>query len=89
MPSCLIYRSAKKEETYLYLKVGKRFEDLPDGLRETFGEPSLVMKLDLEPGTKRAQADAATVCTALEGDGYFLQLPPKLPIEELITRKFS
>lgn len=89
MPSCLIYRSGKKEETYLYLQLGKRFEDLPEGLRETFGEPSLVMKLDIGPDTRLAQADAENVLRALEEEGYFLQLPPKDPIEELISRRFA
>lgn len=89
MPHCLIYRSGKKEETYLYLKVGMPFEDLPEGLLESFGEPSLVMKLEIGPATRLAQADAARVARALEEDGYFLQLPPKVPVEELISRNFS
>jgi uncharacterized protein YcgL (UPF0745 family) len=89
MPHCLIYRSPKKEETYLFVEVGKPYADLPDGLREMFGEPSLVMKLEIKPGTKLAQAESARVLRAIEEEGYFLQLPPKKSVEELIARKFA
>ncbi len=76
MPSCLVYRSAKKPETYLYLPLGGVYDDLPEALRTMFGEPALVMKLDLEPTTRLAQADAARVIEALETEGFYLQLPP-------------
>ena len=89
MTACLVYRSGKKEETYLYLKVGVSFDDLPERLLAMFGEPALVMKLELQSETRLAQADAARVLDALEADGYFLQLPPKVPVEERISRKFG
>ena len=89
MPSCLIYRSSKKNETYLYLPVGAVFGDLPEDLRGMFGEPALVMKLDLDRETRLAQADPARVIEALATDGYYLQLPPDTPVEELLQRKFS
>lgn len=89
MTSCLIYRSEKKAETYLYLPVGVSFDDLPEDLLQAFGEPALVMKLDIESNSKLAQADPGQVLTALENQGYFLQLPPKQSIEDLISRKFS
>ena len=86
---CLIYRSEKKPETYLYLAVGASFSDLPQDLQKTFGEPVLVMKLEVNKDTSLAQADAVRVIAALEDPGYFLQLPPKTPVEELITRRFA
>ena len=87
MKACLIYRSGKKEETYLYLPVGKSFSDLPEELQQTFGEPFLVMKLDVHADARLARVTPARVLEALDKDGYFLQLPPKLPVEEEITRK--
>ena len=89
MPSCLVYRSSKKQETYLFLPVGGAYDDLPDTLRAMFGEPVPVMKLDLEPGTRLAQADAPRVIEALETEGYFLQLPPDTTVEELLNRNFG
>ena len=89
MPHCLIYRSENKEETYLYLQVGTPYDDLPESLRDLFGEPSLVMKLEITPDTKLAQVDANTVLESLGKEGYFLQLPPKKSVEELLSQKFS
>lgn len=89
MTACLVYRSEKKAETYLYLPVGLKFSDLPEGLQQTFGEPALVMRLDIIADMKLAQANPVQVLNAIEGQGYFLQLPPKLPVEELISRRFS
>lgn len=89
MPSCLVYRSSKKAETYLFLPVGGVYEDLPGELRAMFGEPTLVMKLDLEPDSRLAQAEAPRVIEALESEGYFLQLPPDTPVEALLNRQFG
>ena len=86
---CLIYRSEKKQETYLYLPLGNLFSDLPDELQKMFGEPKLVMKLEIGQTTRLAQVDAESVIKALEDPGYFLQLPPKTPVEELITKRFG
>ena len=86
---CLIYRSEKKQETYLYLPIGSLFSDLPDELQEMFGEPTLVMKLEIGQKTRLAQADVKRVIKALNDPGYFLQLPPKTPVEELISRRFG
>ena len=89
MPSCLIYRSSKKQETYLFLPVGGVYDDLPDDLRAMFGKPVLVMKLDLEPDSHLAKSEAPSVIRALETEGYFLQLPPDTSVEELLNRKFG
>lgn len=88
MPACRIYRSERKAETYLYLAERLDFEDLPAELQSRFGTPTLVMRLDVGPGTKLARVDAARVASALESEGFYLQLPPKLPVEEEITRRF-
>ncbi|MEE4218565.1 MAG: YcgL domain-containing protein [Xanthomonadales bacterium] len=89
MAACLVYRSDNMAETYLYLPLGTVFSDLPDALQLTFGEPSLVIRLDIKADMKLAQADPAQVLRAIDEQGYFLQLPPKLPVEELISRRFS
>ena len=86
---CLVYRSDKKQETYLYLADGLDFEDLPPELQRTFGEPALVMSLNLEPDSKLARVDVENVLQSLKERGYYLQLPPELPIEEEISRRYS
>lgn len=89
MMRCVIFRSNTKAETYLYLRDGKEFDELPVELQESFGQPVFVMSLDLSTDRKLARVDVANVLTSLEKQGFYLQLPPKLPVEEEITRRFS
>lgn len=89
MKLCHVYRSEKKAETYLYVAEGVDFEDLPEELRERFGLPVPVMPLLLEKSRKLARVDVEKVMASLEEHGFYLQLPPKLPVEEEIARRIS
>ena len=89
MPACLIYRSEKKTDTYLYLAEELEFSDIPEELQKSFGEPHFVMRLELDSNSKLARVETQNVLAALDEHGFYLQLPPKLPIEEEITRRFS
>jgi uncharacterized protein YcgL (UPF0745 family) len=86
---CKVYRSGKRDDTYLYVAHGRDFDDLPDTLRQAFGEPQFVMHLQLGPERRLARVEVEQVLAALAEQGYFLQLPPDLPIEEEIARRFS
>lgn len=85
---CNVYRSDKKPETYLYLAEDEDFSDLPIELQQSFGAPDLVMELECRPGMKLARADANRVMAELESQGYYLQLPPEVTVEEEISRRF-
>ena len=89
MARCTVYRSSRKEETYLFLAEDTQFEDLPEELQRTFGDPLRVMELDLGQTRRLARADPGEVRARLESVGYFLQLPPDLPVEELIRRRLA
>ncbi|MBT8039492.1 MAG: YcgL domain-containing protein [Xanthomonadales bacterium] len=89
MTECIVYRSEKREDTYLYLRANQPLDDLPVELLESFGQAIEVMQLNLDVDTRLAQVDARAVQAALKNSGYFVQLPPKVPVEELITRTFS
>jgi hypothetical protein len=89
MTRCNIYRSDRKAETYLYLREDMEFDDLPEPLQASFGEPVLVMCLALSPDRKLSRVDTARVMESLEEQGYYLQLPPKRTVEEEIGRRFS
>jgi uncharacterized protein YcgL (UPF0745 family) len=89
MNACKVYRSDRKTDTYLYLAADMTFDELPQTLRRTFGEPVFVMDLLLSPDRKLARVDVARVLNDLEEQGFSLQLPPRLPIEEEIARRFS
>jgi uncharacterized protein YcgL (UPF0745 family) len=74
---CSVFRSSLKDFTYIYLRTGHDYDDLPDSLREVFGNPGLVMNLELTPKRKLAYADINQVMKNLEEQGYHLQLPPQ------------
>ena len=89
MALCSVYRSGSKAETYLYLAQDRSFEDLPAELLQAFGEPTLIMQLNLDADRRLARVDAKQVLEHLEMQGFYLQLPPEIPVEEEITRRFS
>ena len=86
MVPCKVYRSEKKTETYLYLADNLPFEELPAELRQEFGEATFVLSLELSADRKLARVDVEKVLESLSDSGYYLQLPPELPVEEEITR---
>ena len=89
MRLCTVFRSGKKAETYLYLAHGRSYEDLPPELRQAFGEPAFVMQLNLSEQRRLARVDVRRVIADLDAQGFYLQLPPEIPIEEEITTRFS
>ena len=74
---CTVFRSSLKDFTYIYLLAGQDFDDLPDSLRDVFGQPEVVMDLELTPERKLAYSDVKQVMENLSEQGYHLQLPPK------------
>ena len=86
MKPCKVYRSDKKAETYVYLAEDMEFDDLPTQLQEQFGVPAFVLCLELSTELNLARVDVTKVLESLAEHGFYLQLPPKLPVEEEITR---
>jgi len=75
---CWIYKSPKKDEMYLYLAREDDFDCVPELLLRRFGEPSLVMELELHEERRLARAKVTEVMRRLREEGYYLQMPPKL-----------
>ncbi len=73
---CAIYKSSKKEQTYLYITKRDDFSSVPEALLTNFGTPIFVMLVNLAQRQKLALADINKVKQALIEQGYFLQLPP-------------
>lgn len=73
---CHVYKSANKAETYLYLKVNHKIEDLPEGLQQLLGELTRFLSLDLSEKTKLARVKVSDVIAGLDHQGFFLQMPP-------------
>lgn len=74
---CAIYRSSKKNNSYLYVENREDFSRVPTKLLEMLGKLDFVMQLDLHSGISLAQADTQKVIAMLQEKGYFLQLPLK------------
>ena len=84
---CKVLCSAKKPWHYIYLAEGKEFDQLPAALQQQLPSPREIMQLDLEQRKRLAHADIALVRKRLEEQGYYVQLPPELPVEEEIARR--
>ena len=84
---CVISRSTKREQTYLYVEKKDDFSRVPDELMYSFGTPKLAMILPLDGRKKLIHADLDKVKQALADQGYYLQLPP--PSENLLKKHLA
>ncbi|MCD8521594.1 MAG: YcgL domain-containing protein [Saccharospirillaceae bacterium] len=73
---CDVYKTKKKDETYLYVSRKDALTRVPDALLEQFGKPELAMTMILTPEKKLARADIDKVLNALDEQGFYLQMPP-------------
>ncbi|MFO6422138.1 YcgL domain-containing protein [Motilimonas sp. KMU-193] len=83
---CAIYKSLKKEETYLYLAKKDDFSRVPEALMAMFGKPKLALVINLAQKKQLVRADIEKVKKALDEDGFYLQLPPP-PVNYLEQHK--
>lgn len=81
---CTIYKSAKKLETYLFVKQRDDFSAVPAPLMSMFGTPTLVTVMNLADKEKLALADIEKVKENLNEQGFYLQLPP--PKENMLDQ---
>ncbi len=70
-----VFRSGKKDDTYLFVRRGQAWDELPEPLRAVFGEPVHAMDLILTPDRKLARTTGQAVLEALEEQGFYLQMP--------------
>jgi len=74
---CFIYRSPKKDQTYLYVPEKDKFDEIPEQLLTSFGSPDFSMTVDLSKRDALAREDINKVRENLKDQGYHLQMPPK------------
>lgn len=84
---CTIYKSPKKQQTYLYVNKRDDFSEVPEQLMATFGTPQLVTVVNLSNKDKLALADIDKVKTELADKGFYLQMPP--PQEDLLKEHLA
>ncbi len=73
---CVVYKSLRKADTYVYLWVASGPAALPEALRHALEPLARVMEIDLSVTRKLARVDIDTLAAALDSHGYYLQLPP-------------
>lgn len=73
---CDVYKSRKKEETYLYVGRKDGLTRVPEELLTMFGKPELAMTMMLSADKALARADAAKVLKEIDDKGFYLQMPP-------------
>ena len=75
---CEIYKSKKKEDTYVYIKKPADLELIPAELSKSLGELEFVMGLVLNHEKKLARENVITVMENIEKQGFHLQIPPTI-----------
>ena len=75
---CIVYKSLKNADTYLYVPKESDLSRVPKPLIEKMGELEQVMELELSPDRKLARENPKTVIENLLTNGYFVQLPPTI-----------
>jgi uncharacterized protein len=72
-----VYKSLRREDTYVFLAARDDFDRVPATVREALGRLQFVMELALTPDRRLARSDAATVRESLAVRGFHLQMPPR------------
>ncbi len=76
---CVVYRSSRKADSYLFVEREGDFARVPAELLKLLGALELVMHLQLDLKRRLALSDPAVVRQQLATHGYFLQMPPPVP----------
>lgn len=71
-----VYKSLRKDDTYVYLRQRDAFGVIPEAVRAPLGELVFVLEVALTPERRLARVDAAVVRGNLQAHGFHLQFPP-------------
>lgn len=79
---CVVYKSLKKDETYVFIATSTPLSDLPDELMKVLGQTEMVMTLNLTPEKKMARGTAAEIMQSINEQGFHLQMPENPQLNE-------
>jgi len=85
MMQCVVYKSLRQFDYFLFVKKEDEFARLPDGLKQILGTLEKVMDLELHEKRALAQADVLDVMQQIEEKGYFLQMPPRAEADPMVS----
>lgn len=77
-----IYKSQRKDDTFVYLAARDDFERLPEPLRTQLGELTFVLDVALTPERRLARENVQVVRANLAERGFHIQFPPQLTGDE-------
>lgn len=70
-----VFKSSRKADTYVFVRRGQDWDELPEGLRGIFGAPVHSMDLLLTPDRKLARTTGQQVLEAIKEKDFYLQMP--------------
>ncbi|HCW91001.1 MAG TPA: hypothetical protein DHU56_13265 [Marinobacter sp.] len=70
-----VFRSSKKADTYVYVRRGFDWEQMPEALRGLFGQPVHALDLVMTPERKLARTTGREVLDAINDKDFYLQMP--------------
>jgi uncharacterized protein YcgL (UPF0745 family) len=82
---CVVYKSLRQFDYYLFVKKDEGLERVPDTLKTLLGNLEEVTEVELHAQRKLAQADAVEVMAQIEVEGYFLQMPPRQGLDPEVS----
>ncbi|AHK78074.1 hypothetical protein M911_01360 [Ectothiorhodospira haloalkaliphila] len=74
---CYVYRSSRRQDTYVYLPAKDDFSNIPQALLNVFGTPEFALEFVLSPDRRLAREDPSQVLANLKNQGFHLQMPPE------------
>lgn len=69
-----VFRSSNKPDTYLFVKRGQVWSELPESLLGIFGNPVHAMDLVVTPERKLARITGKQLLEAIDDKGFYLQM---------------
>lgn len=72
---CDVYKSVKKDETYVFIPTSASLSELPDELLKVLGQAEMIMALELTAEKKMARGTASVIMESIEEQGFHLQMP--------------
>lgn len=73
---CIVYKSTRRADAYVYVLEEKALEKLPPALTASMAPFTEVLRFELTAERKLARVDATVVRRNLEEIGYHVQFPP-------------
>lgn len=72
---CVVYKSLKKDDTYVYLAAKDDLTILPKELLSVLGKTEKIMVLLLTPDKKMARGTAKEIMESIAAKDFYLQMP--------------